>query len=113
MNLGEEIIERYKNDWFIVDTTMMVGTGNGIVADTHYVQFQDFHDGFFEVVDINWNMSRLVFRMINEVGKFSKLSTVKDPELIEKLNKAKRKLITKQSIKNPNFLLTTKMNISI
>ena len=108
MNLGEEIVEKYKNDWFIVDTTMMVGTGNGIVEDTHYVQFENYWEHWFEIADLNWNMTQLTFNRIDQIGKFSKLNIVKEPELIEKLNKAKRRGITKKSIKLGEPLETKK-----
>ena len=113
MNLGEEIIERYENSWFIQDTGMMVATriGNNIVQDTRYIQFQNYWDGWFEVAVLNWNMSSLSFRKIDKVSKFSKLSIVENAEMIEKLNKTKKRQIIKKSIRTGKLLITKRFKL--
>lgn len=93
-NLGEEIIKKYKDVWFIDDNS--------------YSQFENYYGHCFEISVLSWDMSFLSFDRVNAISRFSELDIIKDTELIEKLNKAKRREITKKSIKLGWPLITKK-----
>jgi hypothetical protein len=100
LNLGEEIIDRYKDTWFVESSGSFTYNGSEAVEVVRYIQLARFDTkGIFEAVLVNWDLLRLELRMVSETRVFSRMSVVEDQKLINDLNEAKRKMIVKKLLR--------------
>ncbi len=104
MTVRDHILEEYLGKWFLRPAQGLIGTGDGMTPNIHYVKFTgmkkmgDYGEAF-TMTSVNWKMQEITYSFMHTFHELLELEYIKDKNRQAELDKLLKKSKAKQALK--------------